>query len=108
MESEKLTSEAEERLQIMAATQDGFKISEKDLEIRGPGELTGTRQTGLPELRIANIVRDRELLELARKEAFRLVGRGTSAASQQGKEARRLVDHVRTQWGARLGLAGTR
>ena len=53
----------------MAQTSDGFKIAEKDLELRGPGELLGTKQSGLPEFRIGNIVRDQELLEHARKEA---------------------------------------
>ena len=50
---------------------DGFKIAEKDLEIRGPGEFLGTRQSGMPEFLFANIVRDRKLLELARQEAKR-------------------------------------
>jgi len=67
--SDKKTAVAEERLGIMAKTNDGFVIAEKDLEIRGPGELLGTRQSGLPEFRIGNIVRDRELLEIAKREA---------------------------------------
>jgi len=67
--SDKKTAVAEQRLGIMAKTNDGFVIAEKDLEIRGPGELLGTRQSGLPEFRIGNIVRDRELLEIAKCEA---------------------------------------
>jgi ATP-dependent DNA helicase RecG len=67
--SDKKTAVAEERLGIMAKTTDGFVIAEKDLEIRGPGELLGTRQSGLPELRIGNLVRDRELLQIAKREA---------------------------------------
>ena len=67
--SDKKTAVAEERLGIMAQTNDGFVIAEKDLEIRGPGELLGTRQSGLPEFRIGNLVRDRELLESAKREA---------------------------------------
>ena len=67
--SDKKTAIAEERLGIMAQTSDGFKIAEKDLELRGPGELLGTKQSGLPEFRIGNIVRDQELLEKARHEA---------------------------------------
>ncbi|HZE88932.1 MAG TPA: ATP-dependent DNA helicase RecG, partial [Verrucomicrobiae bacterium] len=73
LESDEVTPEAEMRLQTIAATEDGFAIAERDLEIRGPGEMTGTRQTGLPELRIASLLRDREILELARLEAARLV-----------------------------------
>jgi len=60
---------ARERLKTMEATSDGFKIAEKDLELRGPGELLGTRQSGLPEFRIGNIVRDQEILEQAKQEA---------------------------------------
>ena len=67
--SDKKTVNAEERLGIMAKSSNGFVIAEKDLELRGPGELLGTKQSGLPEFRIANIVRDQPLLELAKKEA---------------------------------------
>ena len=67
--SDKKTAVAEERLGIMAQTNDGFRIAEKDLELRGPGELLGTRQSGLPEFRIGNIVRDQPLLERAKQEA---------------------------------------
>jgi ATP-dependent DNA helicase RecG len=67
--SDKKTAIAEERLGIMAKTTDGFVIAEKDLELRGPGELLGTRQSGLPEFRIGNIVRDRLLLEEAKRAA---------------------------------------
>jgi ATP-dependent DNA helicase RecG len=71
--SEPKTDDARQRISAMLNTQDGFKIAEVDLEIRGPGEFFGTRQHGLPELKIANIVRDREMLEAAKKEAFELV-----------------------------------
>ena len=67
--SDKQTDVARERLGIMEETNDGFKIAEKDLEIRGPGELMGTRQAGLPEFRIANLVRDLDILQAARREA---------------------------------------
>ncbi|HEU4835848.1 MAG TPA: ATP-dependent DNA helicase RecG [Pyrinomonadaceae bacterium] len=67
--SDKKTVIAEERLGIMAQTSNGFIIAEKDLELRGPGELLGTKQSGLPEFRIGNIVRDQAILEQAKKEA---------------------------------------
>jgi ATP-dependent DNA helicase RecG len=70
----KRTTEARERLAIMERTTDGFVISEKDLELRGPGEVFGTRQHGIPAFRIGNIVRDRHLLEAARAEAEDLLG----------------------------------
>jgi ATP-dependent DNA helicase RecG len=61
--------EARQRLAIMEETNDGFRVAEKDLEIRGPGEVMGTRQAGLPEFRAANIIRDHEILEAAKREA---------------------------------------
>ncbi len=71
--SQPKTDDAKQRISAMLNTQDGFKIAEFDLEIRGPGEFFGTKQHGLPELKIANIVRDRDALEAAKKEAFELV-----------------------------------
>jgi ATP-dependent DNA helicase RecG len=95
---DKRSSVARERLAIMEETTDGFKIAEKDLELRGPGEVMGTRQSGLPEFRVGNIVRDRELLELARSEAdFLLTSKRKSA------DTTRVVDLVRSQ--TRFGLA---
>jgi ATP-dependent DNA helicase RecG len=79
--SDKKTAVAEERLGIMAKTTDGFVIAEKDLELRGPGELLGTRQSGLPEFRIGNLVRDRLLLESAKREAESYLNREKSAVT---------------------------
>jgi ATP-dependent DNA helicase RecG len=67
------TPEGEARLQVMASTTDGFRIAEEDLRLRGPGEFYGTRQSGLPSLRIANVVRDLGVLEQAREDAQQLV-----------------------------------
>ncbi|MEW6418089.1 MAG: ATP-dependent DNA helicase RecG [Nitrospirota bacterium] len=67
--------EARRRLDIMVKSNDGFGIAEEDLNIRGPGEFFGTRQSGMPDLRIANIVRDAKLLEASRREAFSLIDR---------------------------------
>ena len=72
-EDRALTKQGRERLDIMRQTNDGFVIAEKDLELRGPGEYLGTRQSGLPDFRIGNIVTDTDVLELARKEAFEVV-----------------------------------
>ena len=69
----KASKEARERIKIMCATNDGFKIAEKDLEIRGPGDIEGTRQSGALNFKIASIVNDRVLLESARTEAENLV-----------------------------------
>ena len=67
------TESAKKRFDTMAETQDGFRVAEEDLELRGPGEFFGTRQHGLPELRFGNILKDFEIMEQARAEAFRLV-----------------------------------
>ena len=96
--SDKQTEVARERLGIMEETNDGFKIAEKDLEIRGPGEIMGTRQAGLPEFRIANLVRDLEILQAARKEAEGYVNQRGS--SREAVELMKRVDQD-----ARLKLA---
>jgi ATP-dependent DNA helicase RecG len=96
--SDKQTEVARERLGIMEETNDGFKIAEKDLEIRGPGEVMGTRQAGLPEFRIANLVRDLNILQDARKEAeFYMNQRKTSA------ETAKMIKRVQSD--ARMKLA---
>lgn len=69
------TEEAAQRLKAIEGTLDGFQIAEADLNIRGPGEFFGTRQHGLPEIKFGNILKDFSIMELARKEAFALVGR---------------------------------
>jgi ATP-dependent DNA helicase RecG len=68
-----LAEEARARLQAMVECADGFQIAERDLELRGPGELFGIRQSGLPDLKVAHLLRDIRLLEVARREAFALV-----------------------------------
>lgn len=67
------SEDAKRRLKVMESTGDGFKIAEEDLAIRGPGEFFGTRQSGIPDLKVANIARDIGILETAREEAFTLV-----------------------------------
>ena len=62
-------AETNERLGVLTETSDGFKIAEADLRLRGPGEMMGTRQHGLPELRVADLIRDADLLRLAQQDA---------------------------------------
>ncbi|MFA5147070.1 MAG: ATP-dependent DNA helicase RecG [Candidatus Omnitrophota bacterium] len=69
------TERAAQRLKAVEGTLDGFEIAEADLDIRGPGEFFGTKQHGLPEIRFGNIIKDFDIMELARKEAFALVAR---------------------------------
>jgi ATP-dependent DNA helicase RecG len=68
-----MSEEAKQRLRALTESHDGFMIAEQDLEIRGPGEFLGTRQSGLPELRVAHLIRDQRVLAEARREAFALV-----------------------------------
>jgi ATP-dependent DNA helicase RecG len=70
-----MSEEAKQRLKVLAETYDGFTIAERDLEIRGPGEFLGTRQSGLPELRVAHLIRDQRVLSEARHAAFALIAK---------------------------------
>lgn len=70
-----VTDDGRKRLGIMEKTNNGFEIAEEDLSIRGPGELFGTRQAGIPELRVGNIIRDVKILEAARKDAFEIISK---------------------------------
>jgi ATP-dependent DNA helicase RecG len=94
-----LTEEAEQRLRCMVETTDGFKIAEKDLEIRGPGEFFGTRQSGLPSLRVANLIRDHDILEAARREAINYVEHPPSE-----EKFREFVTHLKSSWPRHYGL----
>jgi ATP-dependent DNA helicase RecG len=83
-----LSEEARERLRAMTDTTDGFEIAERDLTLRGTGDFFGTRQAGLPTFRLIDLVRDRELLELARREA----GEWLDAAAPTSATMTQLVD----------------
>jgi ATP-dependent DNA helicase RecG len=96
--SERQTTVAQQRLGIMEETSDGFRIAEKDLEIRGPGEVMGTRQSGVPTFRVGNLVRDLHILEDARREADHYL-----TTRRHTRETSRLIARVRAD--ARFGLA---
>ena len=95
------SQQADERINILCQTQDGFKIAEKDLEIRGPGEFLGTRQSGMPEFLFANIVRDLKLLELARQEAKRHLRHDLKSSALSPQEEFSRFDEW---WRQRYGL----
>ena len=98
----RLSPEARARLDVMRQTDDGFAIAEKDLEIRGPGDFFGTRQWGMPSFRVSQLIRDRELLERARAEAFRWV----EETGKAGETANPLWDFIENGgWERRFGLA---
>ena len=90
------TDDARERLKTMASTTDGFVIAERDLELRGPGDVFGTRQSGLPKLRTGDLVRDRDIMESAHHEARRLV--------EEGGLSEELRSFVQQRWQEQFGL----
>jgi len=96
------TDAARRRLEIMVETNDGFKIAEEDLRVRGPGEFFGAAQHGLPELKIADLVADLDLLRLARRDAFAVA---KSDLTLEGKEHAALRRALQEQFGDDLGLA---
>ena len=98
----KVSPEAEERLGAMVRTQNGFEIAELDLQQRGPGEFFGTKQAGMPNFRVANLLRDRDVLELARKEARAVLEGPNEQITQQ--EMANAVTHLRSHWNRRYGL----
>ena len=102
MTGKKITDEAAQRLETMVQTNDGFAIAEKDLELRGPGEFFGTKQAGMPSLRVANLLRDRKLLEAAKLEAAAMVEQRSEGVSQE--ETARAIKHLQNHWNRRYGL----
>jgi ATP-dependent DNA helicase RecG len=104
MTGHKGSENARKRLRIMEQTTDGFRIAEADLEIRGPGEFMGTRQSGFPDFRVADILRDGRLLNDARTEAFQLVERDPRL---ERPEHAALREVLLWKWEGRLDLART-
>jgi ATP-dependent DNA helicase RecG len=100
MADERRSEVSQERLNTMAATADGFRIAEIDLKLRGPGEFFGTRQWGIPAFRVANLLRDQEILEWAKREAADFVAHPASP-----QELETFVQYLRTEWPRRYGLA---
>ncbi|SPE41308.1 ATP-dependent DNA helicase RecG [Candidatus Sulfopaludibacter sp. SbA3] len=97
--TEKMNDTARHRIRTLVESTDGFYISEMDLKLRGPGEFFGTKQSGLPSLRVANILRDGEILEIARREAVDFIAKPPSE-----DELRRAVTYIRDHWQRRYGL----
>jgi len=85
----------------MEETSDGFKIAESDLIIRGPGDFLGTKQSGLPQFRFANLIRDSRILGEAREDAFNLVKQDPELSKYP-----KLLEQVLNKWGELLELGG--
>ncbi|MFZ1918719.1 MAG: ATP-dependent DNA helicase RecG [Terriglobales bacterium] len=98
-----VSEEGQRRLDAMALTNDGFQIAELDLELRGPGDFFGTKQAGIPSFRVANLIRDRQLLEAAKREAAFVVAGPTAELSKE--EIARALKAMRTRWSLSYGLA---
>ena len=98
----KVSEEGERRLDAMVRTSDGFQIAELDLELRGPGEFFGTRQAGLPSFRVASLIRDRQLLELAKQEARAVLAGPNQEVSRD--EIQSALQAMRNRWQSTYGL----
>ena len=97
--TDKLNPASRERIRTLVESNDGFYIAEMDMKLRGPGEFFGTKQSGLPALRIGNIVRDADILEVARNEAAAFVSHPPAE-----DDLRRAVAFIREHWQRRYGL----
>jgi ATP-dependent DNA helicase RecG len=95
----KLNDTGRERIRAMVDSNDGFAIAEMDLKLRGPGEFFGTRQSGMPGLRFANLIRDQEILEQAREEAQSLVTQPESSS-----EYEKALAWIDENWRRRYGM----
>ena len=98
----KVSEDGDRRLDAMVRTTDGFKIAELDLELRGPGEFFGTRQAGMPSFQVASLVRDRQLLEAAKREAAAVLAGPNEEVSKE--EIDRALRHMRIHWQKTYGL----
>jgi len=99
MQGAEITEEARRRLDVMCGTDDGFEVARKDLELRGPGQFFGTRQSGLPDLRAGDILRDHDILEDARAAA-----RLAAGAARAGDGGRPMLEHMARRFAGRLGM----
>jgi ATP-dependent DNA helicase RecG len=102
MRGGKVSEEGERRLDAMVGSNDGFQIAELDLELRGPGEFFGTKQAGIPSFRVANIIRDRQLLEAAKREAALVISGPNEEVSKE--EIDRALREMRSRWAMSYGL----
>jgi ATP-dependent DNA helicase RecG len=97
--TDKMNDTARQRIRTMVESTDGFYISEMDLKLRGSGEFFGTKQSGMPAFRMADIHRDSEILEIARREAVSFI-----ASPPSEDELRRAVAYIRDHWQRRYAL----
>jgi len=99
----KVSEDGDRRLDALVRTTDGFQIAELDLELRGPGEFFGTKQAGLPSFEVANLIRDRDLLEAAKREAAAVLAGPNKEVSKQEIDC--VLRQMRQRWQKTYGLA---
>jgi ATP-dependent DNA helicase RecG len=95
--SSKLTEDARKRIQAMVSTNDGFKIAEIDMEIRGPGDIMGTRQSGMLKFKIANLLTDQLILEKARKDALQLIQSDPHLSNPEHQSTANWLSYIKSQ-----------
>lgn len=100
----KLNDIARERIRTLLESNDGFYIAEMDMKLRGPGEFFGTRQSGIPGLRLADLLRDADVLDMARAEAQNLIQQSLARDSQASQELPRVVRYIQEHWQRRYGF----
>jgi ATP-dependent DNA helicase RecG len=100
----KLNDVARERIRTLVESNDGFYIAEMDMRLRGPGEFFGTKQSGIPGLRLADLLRDGDVLEMARGEAQNLIDTSAVQGSEGGKELTGVIRYIQEHWQRRYGL----
>jgi ATP-dependent DNA helicase RecG len=100
--SYRVGDETEQRLKAIQSSHDGFEIAERDWELRGPGDLLGTRQAGMPEFRVANLLRDQVLLEEAQRAANEWLEKDPDLTRPESQPLRKVLQH---RWANRLELA---
>jgi ATP-dependent DNA helicase RecG len=96
----KISNDAKERLKIMVDTNDGFKIAEKDLELRGPGDIEGTRQSGALQFKLANIIEDKAMLEAARNAVAAILEKDFELISAENQSLKLYLQSIggKTYW----------
>ncbi len=102
MSGNKLSNEGRKRLEVMVSTSDGFRIAEEDLKLRGPGDIQGTRQSGLMDFKIANLAKDGELVSLTRSVAQRILEKDLELVKQENQRLSRQLSRLlkdKTNWG---------
>ena len=100
----KLSDIARERIRTLVESNDGFYIAEMDMRLRGPGEFFGTKQSGIPGLRLADLLRDGDILEMARGEAQKLIEASVVQGSEESKELPGVLRYIQHHWQRRYGL----